>query len=240
MPACQIHKKYEWLKCNREALAEDTEGLCLLHSKKEDKDPEGFTRTIKAKLDQEDYDFHGVVFPAILGLLFFKHEFIKDADFSFAVFQGEAVFSEAAFKGEAIFPGLDSRAQPVFPGPPSREKPAFSEPYSKNMPTFGGPPFRVRPIYTRAPFKERPTFPLPVSMKRPTFPGLPSKVRQPFFGPPSMERSSLSTLIPHKKGNRRRYSLGSFTALVWGRRQSSVSRTSPWPGLSFQARTCGA
>jgi uncharacterized protein YjbI with pentapeptide repeats len=107
MAACQIHKKYPWLKCPREAMPDDPDGLCLLHSRQEDKNKDGaFTAAVKAKLAQEDYDFPGVFFPGPFSISKLtgqeKFTFAKPANFFWAIFQGKADFSDATFQ-EAYF-----------------------------------------------------------------------------------------------------------------------------------------
>ncbi len=73
-------------------------GYCVLHFPDEEK-KEGFEQVKKDKLEQEDYDFSGTVFPE--GTSNFS-EFVFDgnAGFTGATFIGEADFSFAQFSGE--------------------------------------------------------------------------------------------------------------------------------------------
>ena len=65
-------------------------GYCVLHSRGKEK-REDFEQVKKNKLEQEDYDFSGTVFPE------------GTSDFRRLVFDGKAVFAEATFIGEAVF-----------------------------------------------------------------------------------------------------------------------------------------
>jgi uncharacterized protein YjbI with pentapeptide repeats len=95
MLICQINKKYSYIQCQNPTWALDPEGLCILHSREKDKDPEAFDRFVKEKLDMKEYDFSGVFFPGSFS--FSKRKFEKQASFSFAEFAGIVDFSEAEF-----------------------------------------------------------------------------------------------------------------------------------------------
>jgi hypothetical protein len=115
MATCKIKEKYKWIECNRPPLEGDPEGLCLLHSRQADKDKEGaFTKAVKAKLAQEDYDFRGVFFPGEAD--FSGHEFKKGADFFGATFSGDAYFSEATFSEDTDFSGATFSGDAGFSG----------------------------------------------------------------------------------------------------------------------------
>jgi hypothetical protein len=46
------------IECSRDAWEEDPEGLCLMHSRQENKDQDGkFTDAVRQRLDKEDYNF---------------------------------------------------------------------------------------------------------------------------------------------------------------------------------------
>ena len=89
------------IECTRDAWEEDPDGLCILHSRNADKDHDGkFKDSIKKKMDEEDYDFHGGFFPGSAD--FSGQKFTKKADFSYAVFHYAnffgASFQEADFR----------------------------------------------------------------------------------------------------------------------------------------------
>jgi hypothetical protein len=67
-------------------------GYCVLHFPGEEK-KEYFEQVKQSKLEREDYDFSGTVFPE------------GSSDFSEFVFDGNADFTGATFVGEANFAG---------------------------------------------------------------------------------------------------------------------------------------
>jgi uncharacterized protein YjbI with pentapeptide repeats len=73
---------------------------CVLHFPGEEK--EDFEQVKKDKLEREDYDFSGTVFPEGTSD-FSRFVFDGNADFTGATFIGEAGFSGAQFSGEANF-----------------------------------------------------------------------------------------------------------------------------------------
>ena len=73
-------------------------GYCVLHFPGEEK-KEDFEQVKKDKLEQEDYDFSGTVFPEGTSD-FSRFVFDGNADFTGATFVGEADFKEAQFSGE--------------------------------------------------------------------------------------------------------------------------------------------
>lgn len=96
MAICRIQEIDRDIKCHRNVWEGDTDGLCLLHSKEEDKDQDGgFTNAVKNKLAAEDYDFRHVFFPGHTD--FSGQKFTKDADFYWATFQ-KADFSGTIFQ----------------------------------------------------------------------------------------------------------------------------------------------
>ena len=70
---------------------------CVLHFPGEEK--EDFEQVKKDKLEQEDYDFSGTVFPEGTSD-FSRFVFDGNADFTGATFVGEAYFQDAQFSGE--------------------------------------------------------------------------------------------------------------------------------------------
>jgi hypothetical protein len=106
MANCKIYEEYFWIECS---LPEwDDDGLCILHSRRKDKDEGGeFTKALKAKLKGEDYDFSIVYFPGHFDLHLFtgeeKFTFSKPVDFSRAIFTRGVNFSFATFKDTADF-----------------------------------------------------------------------------------------------------------------------------------------
>jgi len=99
MKQCQKCLEYEFAP-PLEAWGQDPEGLCLLHSPKQEKDKDGaFSTLIKKKKGQKDYYFVGVFFP---GDVTFDYS-IDNANFMFAKFIGNVDFNGAIFRGEANF-----------------------------------------------------------------------------------------------------------------------------------------
>jgi uncharacterized protein YjbI with pentapeptide repeats len=107
-PTCQIHKKYVGISCDKHALTNDPDGLCILHSQDKAKESAAFRKALLAiweQEDQEEYDFRGVFFPGKFNPkdFFGSREFKKPADFSKATFTEWADFSEVTFTQEADF-----------------------------------------------------------------------------------------------------------------------------------------
>ncbi len=118
MSVCRIHEKDTWTKCPRDAWEGDPDGLCLLHSKQENKDQDGrFTDAVKKQLDAGENNFREVFFPGPVN--FSRREFSKTADFFMATFSGGADFSGATFSGKgnkAIFLGAAFNGMADFSG----------------------------------------------------------------------------------------------------------------------------
>jgi uncharacterized protein YjbI with pentapeptide repeats len=76
-------------------------GYCVLHFPGEEK-REDFEQVKKDKLEQEDYDFSGTVFPEGTSD-FSRFVFDGNADFTGATFIGEADFSFAQFSGAETY-----------------------------------------------------------------------------------------------------------------------------------------
>jgi len=105
MPTCKISEKSLVRKCGRKALASDPEGLCILHSRQQDKDKVPFDTEIKKKLRSQEYDFSGFFFPSFIS--FSETTFVKEANFSWATFSDEAEFYRSTFSGVADFNGAN-------------------------------------------------------------------------------------------------------------------------------------
>ena len=132
MAVCRLKKPY--INCFRDALEGDPNGLCILHSRENNKDINSFNAAVKEKLAKEDYEFWEVFFPGPLnffdGLKFdkpvifgdaffvkanfagvefndvdFSGAFLVEADFRNTTFLGKADFRGAIFKREALFLG---------------------------------------------------------------------------------------------------------------------------------------
>lgn len=147
MDACRISDKFDSIECRCPADSRDPEGLCLLHSRYEDKDADGaFTGVLKEKLAREDYDFRGVLFPGPFSLDKLtrqaKFTFTKPADFR------RAKFSEADFRG-ALFTALADFAEATFTG-----KVDFSKAIFTGLADFSGATFRERALYWATTFGE--------------------------------------------------------------------------------------
>jgi hypothetical protein len=155
MPTCKIQKIYPTIECTEDALEDDPEGLCILHSRQEDKEKNGtFTSTVKAKLEKEDYDFRAVFFPGpfSLGKLTRqgKFTFTKPADFAEATFTGKVDFSMATFKGLADFSGATFKGAALYRHS-TFEEADFSEANLKKA-DFTLATFKGRTQFTRATF----------------------------------------------------------------------------------------
>ena len=90
-PTCCILEKYEWVTCRNSAWSGDPEGLCILHSRDEAKDPEAFKEAIQGRWNQaaqKSYDFREVFFPGRFDPddFFGSHEFVKPVNFTRATF----------------------------------------------------------------------------------------------------------------------------------------------------------
>ena len=76
----------------------ESKRYCVLHYPGEEKNIEDFLKVKKSKLDRQDYDFGGTVFPE--GTADFEgREFDATTEFSGATFLGEAYFPVAKFSG---------------------------------------------------------------------------------------------------------------------------------------------
>ena len=103
MAICRLHNR---IGCTLYAWGKDPDGLCLLHSRQENKDQDGqFTDEVKKQLAEEDYNFQFVFFPGPAN--FFGKKFTKEARFDGAIFSGEAKFSTASFSIGANFSGVN-------------------------------------------------------------------------------------------------------------------------------------
>lgn len=102
-PTCQIHKKYDEIKCTNPAWSGDPDGLCILHSTNRHKDLEEFKSMVLQKLRKKDYGFSKVFF--IEKAFFPGRVFSNHADFRFAIFMDGANFAENIFEKEANFSG---------------------------------------------------------------------------------------------------------------------------------------
>jgi uncharacterized protein YjbI with pentapeptide repeats len=98
---CRIHSEYPKIKCANPALPRDAEGLCILHSRQQDKDREKFIAAVQSKMELEAYDFSGVIFPE--GFRFPERTFKKYVIFSYAKFLGDISFTDATFVGRSSF-----------------------------------------------------------------------------------------------------------------------------------------
>lgn len=105
---CQIHEKHGF-ECTNPAMLGDPDGLCILHSRDREKNPEAFREALLARWKQTQtyyQDFRGVFFPGQFnpGEVFGTGDFRK-LDFSGATFNEGADFSGAIFRERADFTG---------------------------------------------------------------------------------------------------------------------------------------
>ena len=103
MSACKSWMKYSWEGhyCENPPLEGDSEGLCILHSLKPEKDKTAFDQALQSKLTKEDFDFREVYFPGPVS--FSKQKFKTFANFRGAKFGGWADFREVEFAERADF-----------------------------------------------------------------------------------------------------------------------------------------
>jgi uncharacterized protein YjbI with pentapeptide repeats len=112
-PTCQIHNEHKWIECSNPSWPGDSQGLCILHCRRADKDKDGeFSREIQAKMKSKKYDFPGVFFPGQIS--FHGHIFVNPAEFQLANFNQEADFSDTIFAEMAEFDGATFSRQANF------------------------------------------------------------------------------------------------------------------------------
>jgi uncharacterized protein YjbI with pentapeptide repeats len=138
MSGCKSWMKYSWdgVHCENPPWELDTEGLCILHSLKPEKDKSAFDLALQDKLAREDYDFREVFFPGQTSFTkqtfkkpvtfhrarfagwadFREAEYIEGADFSWAKFGKEALFEKAKFGGPVQFKGTEIAGEADFRG----------------------------------------------------------------------------------------------------------------------------
>ncbi|HHT9157143.1 MAG TPA: pentapeptide repeat-containing protein [Candidatus Tripitaka californicus] len=107
---CNWKSKYSSYVCNEPPLEGDRDGLCILHSTRDDKDLEAFKQKVEERIEGKDsIDLKGCYFPEG-----FDHTCIRinysfgvpvPVDFSEATFYERADFGGAKFSGEADFRG---------------------------------------------------------------------------------------------------------------------------------------
>lgn len=86
--------------CPEPSLPE-TEGLCIFHSRREDKEAQAFRQAFEEKVKRKDFSFQGYYFPESLGRIDFS-EFareISNADFKDSEFHCSAIFNGVKFTG---------------------------------------------------------------------------------------------------------------------------------------------
>jgi uncharacterized protein YjbI with pentapeptide repeats len=96
---CGIREKNpDYLSACKDLPEYQDTGYCVLHFPGEEK-TEDFEQVKKDKLEQQDYDFGGAIFPDGTSN-FERYEFDADVNFTGATFVGKANFQEAQFSGE--------------------------------------------------------------------------------------------------------------------------------------------
>jgi uncharacterized protein YjbI with pentapeptide repeats len=103
---CEVHEDYRSACEGLDFYGEqESKRYCVLHYPGEEKNKEDFLKVKKSKLDRQDYDFCGTVFPE--GTSDFEgFEFDAGANFAGAIFLGAALFLRAQFSGtETNFAG---------------------------------------------------------------------------------------------------------------------------------------
>jgi len=158
-PACQIHKKYDWIECAIPALPGDPEGLCILHSHDPDKNTFAFRTAILQIWNREDseyHDFRGVYFPVRFDPdeFFGSREFSKPTDFSGATFSDQADFSGATFSDQADFSEATFTEPAEFTGTTFREGADFTGANFMQEAHFVRATFTADADFTGSTFKE--------------------------------------------------------------------------------------
>jgi uncharacterized protein YjbI with pentapeptide repeats len=98
--------------CGLDDSADPESRLCILHTKKADKDKAAFGDTFRKHRADRGNDFRSFGFPAKVG--FGKTIFTEDARFSGATFLGDASFHTAIFKKGADFSGATFKGEALF------------------------------------------------------------------------------------------------------------------------------
>jgi uncharacterized protein YjbI with pentapeptide repeats len=166
MDTCRIHRigeKYESIVCYREAWDQDRESLCILHSRKVDKDKDGdFTTAVKRKLQAEDYDFRGVLFPGPFNMRKLigqeKFTFTKPAYFFMAAFMGEADFTGVTFQERVDFSGATFQEWTDFSEVTFFKRSEFMEATFKEGLKFDKAMFKDVSVFTKATFSGETSF----------------------------------------------------------------------------------
>ena len=99
---CGIREKNpDYLSACKDLPEYQDTGYCVLHFPGEEK-TEDFEQVKKDKLEQQDYDFGGAIFPDGTSN-FERYEFDADVNFTGATFVGKANFQEAQFSSRYTF-----------------------------------------------------------------------------------------------------------------------------------------
>lgn len=99
--------------CELPSLKEDLNGLCLLHSENPKKDLKKFEKKIIQKLEDEDFDFFAIYFPAAI-VFPIDFQFTKETIFSSATFLNNANFFRSIFNEEVHFDGVLFNEKAIF------------------------------------------------------------------------------------------------------------------------------
>jgi uncharacterized protein YjbI with pentapeptide repeats len=99
--------------CAGEPFYKEHEGkrYCVLHFPGKEKSAD-FEKALQRKLENKDFNFHGVWFPDELS--FSKFDFTGDVDFRDATFSSVADFSDATFSADAYFRSATFSAEAYF------------------------------------------------------------------------------------------------------------------------------
>lgn len=88
--------------CGLEAIADPQEHLCILHSKRQDKNRKEFRKALQLRLKKKDYRFNHFFFPAD-EFNFIQWVFENSVTFDGAIFSGKVNFIETRFMSEVSF-----------------------------------------------------------------------------------------------------------------------------------------
>jgi hypothetical protein len=162
-PTCQIHKKYERIKCQNAARPGDADGFCILHSQDKEKNQDDFKAALQDRWQQADqgkYDFRRVFFPGPFDPqnFFGCREFAKPADFSRATFTERVNFFWATFTKEAEFSGATFTEEAYFFGAAFTKGAGFSSATFAKEADFSIATFKDEAVFSEAKFFGRVVF----------------------------------------------------------------------------------
>ncbi len=131
-------------------------GLCILHARNPDKDPEAFGKAFLEHRKRRGACFWCFVFPRVES--FGGETFEEDADFTLAIFHGEAHFTRTVFKGRASFRSCVFRNAVYFGGAMFEKEADFADATFETVADFQGTRFKTAAKFCVARFNGRTRF----------------------------------------------------------------------------------